>query len=250
MHKKVSDYDCHDEFMAHRRGPFGKYENYVPEFVYGGIDGAITTFAVVAASAGAGLSPGIVFILGISNMLADGLSMSVGSFLSTKAELDRYDSIKSQEYDEIEKFADHETDEIRDIYAQKGFEGILLEEIVAKITSDKDLWVAEMMIGEHGMQVEDVNPKLNGLVTFISFCLLATVPILPYIWAFATGTEVDNAFVLACIFTAVAFIIIGALKGYINQTNKIKGIIETLGLGGIAAAVAYFAGDWLEKLII
>lgn len=164
-----------------------RLKKYVPEFVYGGIDGAITTFAVVAASAGAELGAGIVLILGISNMLADGFSMAVGSFLSSRAETEN--------------------------------------------KTNKD-------------------PKLNGLFTFISFCLLGSIPIAPYVWAFLTKSTVSYSFALACVFTALAFIIIGGLQGYVNKTSKLRAIFETLSLGSMAAAVAYFAGDWLEKIIL
>lgn len=61
-------------------------EKYLPEFIYGAIDGVVTTFAIVAGVVGAGLNPGIVLILGISNVLADGFSMASSNFLSARAE--------------------------------------------------------------------------------------------------------------------------------------------------------------------
>ncbi|NJW54522.1 VIT1/CCC1 transporter family protein, partial [Salinimicrobium oceani] len=62
-------------------------KDYIAEFVYGGIDGAITTFAVVAGAEGASLGISVVVILGLANLIADGFSMSVGNFFSTKAEM-------------------------------------------------------------------------------------------------------------------------------------------------------------------
>lgn len=63
-------------------------ENYLPEFVYGGIDGCVTTFAVVAGSVGAGLDSSVILILGFANLLADGFAMSVGAYLAAKTEID------------------------------------------------------------------------------------------------------------------------------------------------------------------
>lgn len=249
MNQTLNDIKTHDELIAHRQSFFGKYEAFVPEFVYGGIDGAVTTFAVVAAAAGADMGTGVVLILGVSNMLADGLSMSIGSFLSTKADLERYDHIQAQEYAETEKFPEEETDEIRKIYHAKGFSGALLDNIVSHVVANKDLWVAEMMVGEHRLIREEKNPKTNGLITFVSFCLLGFIPISPYVYAFVAGVEVPNAFMIACISTAVAFALVGYLKGLVNQTQKLKAVLETLFLGGIAAVVAYAVGNWLEKLI-
>lgn len=250
MSKKLENFEVHDELVAHRKSVFGKYQEFVPEFVYGGIDGAVTTFAVVAAAAGAELGASVVLILGISNMLADGLSMSIGSFLSTKSELERYDYIEAEEYEETLKFPEAETEEIRQIYTAKGFSGNLLENIVQHVVSDKDLWVNEMMVGEHGMLREEKHPSANALMTFISFCILGFIPISPYVYALVAKTELPNAFAIACISTAFAFALIGYLKGLVNQTNKIKAVLETLLLGGIAAGVAYAVGDWLEKLIL
>ena len=67
---------------------FGKLQDYLKEFVYGGIDGAVTTFAVVAGGFGANLDTGILLILGFANLLADGFSMSVGAYLAAKSERD------------------------------------------------------------------------------------------------------------------------------------------------------------------
>ena len=246
----LTNIDTHDELIAHRQSLFGKYDSYVPEFVYGGIDGAVTTFAVVAAAAGAELGAGVVLILGISNMLADGLSMSVGSFLSTKSDCEHYDHIRSQEIAETKKFPEEETQEIRDIYAAKGFDGELLEQIVEHIIARENLWADEMMVGEHGLIREEKNPRTNALMTFVSFCILGFIPISPYVYAFTTNNTLPDAFMIACVSTAVAFALIGYLKGLVNKTNKFKAVLETLFLGGIAAAVAYAVGDWLEKLIM
>lgn len=65
-----------------------KIENNLREFVYGGMDGAVTTFAVVTGAAGANLSTRVILILGFANVLADGFSMAVGSYLSEKSEQD------------------------------------------------------------------------------------------------------------------------------------------------------------------
>ncbi len=61
-------------------------QDYLKDSIYGAIDGAVTTFAVVSSVAGAGLSSGIVIILGLANLLADGFSMASGNFLGTRAE--------------------------------------------------------------------------------------------------------------------------------------------------------------------
>uniref|UniRef100_UPI00257F30CC VIT1/CCC1 transporter family protein n=1 Tax=Salegentibacter sp. UBA1130 TaxID=1947451 RepID=UPI00257F30CC len=120
-------------------------KEYIGEFVYGGIDGAITTFAVVAGAEGASLGISVVIILGLANLIADGFSMSVGNFFSTKAEKDNFDKHKKVEYWEIENLREKEVQEIREIYTAKGFKGELLEQVVKVITANKDVWVDTMM---------------------------------------------------------------------------------------------------------
>jgi VIT1/CCC1 family predicted Fe2+/Mn2+ transporter len=128
-----------------------KYQNYLGEFVYGAVDGSVTTFAVVAGSVGAGLDISVILILGFANLLADGFSMSVGAYLAAKSEKENYQKHKNVEYWEIENLPKTETEEIREIYSSKGFEGELLEKVVEVITSDKDRWVNEMMKDELNM---------------------------------------------------------------------------------------------------
>jgi vacuolar iron transporter family protein len=62
-------------------------DSYLGEFVYGAIDGVVTTFAVVAGATGANLSPTIILILGFANLFADGFSMAMSNFLSTKTKI-------------------------------------------------------------------------------------------------------------------------------------------------------------------
>ena len=218
------------------------------EFVYGGIDGSITTFAVVAGSVGAGLDSSIIIILGFANLLADGFSMSIGAYLSTQSEKDNYHRYKQTEYWEVENMPDQEREEVVEIYRSKGFEGELLQQIADVITSDKDRWVEEMMKNELQMVEESKSPFKMGLVTFISFIVIGFIPLMLYVWDYLFHFSA-NLFYWTSIFTGIAFIFIGFLKTYVTQTNPLKGIAETLFLGTMAALVAFYVGGFLERLI-
>ncbi|NNE27352.1 MAG: hypothetical protein HKN09_10960 [Saprospiraceae bacterium] len=228
--------------------PNKKIEKYLSEFVYGGIDGCVTTFAVVAGAVGASLDTGIIIILGFANLLADGFAMSIGAYLSAKSDLDNFNKYKQREYWEIENLHAEEVKEIRDIYESKGFEGELLDKVVNVITSDKDRWVDVMMKEELKMIKNEKSPQLIGLATFISFCLVGIIPLSTYLVHFIHPLSI-NLFFLSSILTAIGFAIIGAMKAVVNETTVWKGIAETLILGIVAAAVAYFVGDLLEKWI-
>ncbi len=227
---------------------FKKAHQYLAEFVYGGMDGSITTFAVVAGASGAHLESAVVIILGIVNLVADGFAMSVGSFLSTKSQKQQYERHKRREYWEIEHLRESEVQEIREIFQAKGFEGELLERVVEKITENNDHWVDIMMKHELEMVPENRTSVAIGTATFISFMLVGFVPLSIYVLDFMHPLEV-NLFLLSSILTSVAFTGIGFLKSYVTQTNWFRGIAETLLLGVVAATLAFVAGGILEKII-
>ncbi|WP_187262499.1 VIT1/CCC1 transporter family protein [Pontibacter beigongshangensis] len=241
-----------EEDSLHARNKFLFFNKaYIAEFVYGGIDGAITTFAVVAGAEGASLGISVVIILGLANLIADGFSMSVGNFFSTKAARDNFDNTKATEYWEVENMREQEVEEIRSIYVAKGFTGDLLEQVVAVITSNKEVWVDTMMKEELEMTQDDRTPVKTASVTFFSFVLVGSIPLLSYI--FTAGSDSPNQtdlFLYSSLLTGTALAIVGSLKSVATKKNVVAGIAETLLLGGLAAVLAYFVGDVLERILL
>jgi vacuolar iron transporter family protein len=239
-----------EKYIHQGKSPLSKYQEYLGEFVYGGIDGCVTTFAVVAGAAGASLGSDVILILGFANLFADGFAMSVGSYLSAKAEKDNYEKHKRHEYWEIENFREKEVEEIREIYAAKGFEGELLEKAIEVITADKDRWVDVMMKEELEMFDNGKHPLRSALMTFTSFVVVGFIPIMVYVADFGFKLNLgEKAFIWSAGLTALGFITIGYLKSIVNHTSRRKSILETLILGTIAALVAYFLGDFLEGVL-
>lgn len=228
---------------------FSRFQDYIGEFIYGGIDGSVTTFAVVAGAAGAQLDSAVVLILGFANLFADGFAMSVGSYLSTKSEQENYQKHKAIEYWEVDNLPEKEREEIREIYQGKGFEGELLEQVVDKITENKDRWVDVMMKEELNMTEESKSPFQMGFVTFISFLSLGFIPLIVYVIDYTSSSISGDLFLYSSVLTFVTFAGIGFAKSYVTQANKLRSTLETLFLGGSAAVLAYFVGDFLEKMI-
>jgi len=237
-----------EDSLHQRTSGLGKLQEYLGEFVYGGMDGSITTFAVVAGAEGANLSSSVVIIMGFANLLADGFAMSVGSYLSAKSEKDNYDMHKRTEYWEVENIPEAEREEIREIYKEHGFEGELLEKVVKVITADKDRWVNVMMKHELGMIPSGKSPFTTGAATFFSFILVGLIPLLSYITDFIQPLDI-NLFLVSSLLTTLAFLIIGYVKTNVTQTSRLKGIVETLALGVIAALVAYYVGYSIERIL-
>ncbi len=207
------------------------------DIVYGGIDGSVTTFAIVAGVAGAGLSSFVIVALGLANVLADGFSMAVGNYSGTKAELDNIKRIRAIEKRHIALYPDGERDEVREILAQKGLSGQVLEDATEAITADRENWINLMIEGEYGLGSVDPHPVKAAMATFLAFLVAGMVPLLPFLLA------LDNAFTLSVCMTMGVFFAIGALKSRWSLTPWWRSGLETFAIGGAAAMIAYFVGS-------
>ena len=225
-------------------------KDYISEFVYGGIDGVITTFAVVAGAAGANAEIYWVLIFGFANLIADGFSMSVGNYFAVKADRDNYEKHKAVEYWEIENLREKEVQEIREIYETKGFEGELLDKVVEVITADKDVWVDTMMKEELEMTKDDKTASKTAFATFLSFNVVGIIPLLAYVAALMFDLNQSNLFLISCFSTAAALMFVGYLKSKVTEKSAIIGVIETLLLGGLAAFLAYYVGEVLAHYFL
>ena len=216
---------------------------YLGDAVLGGIDGCVTTFAVVAGAVGGGLPPGVVIILGFANLIADGFSMGVSNYLGTKSELQEIDEIRRSERLHIEQVPHGEREEIRQIFASKGFEGDVLDKIVEVITGNHELWVETMLREEHGFGSGLRKPIASGLATFLAFLFVGLIPLLPFL---VPGLATSHRFRFSAIITAVAFAAIGVAKGVVVKHSVVRSGLETLIVGSVAAVLAYLVGHWLK----
>jgi vacuolar iron transporter family protein len=114
-------------------------QNNIADAVLGGIDGCVTTFAVVSGVVGAGLSPAVALVLGFANLIADGFSMAVSNYESIRADEDYIHSVRQMEEAHIDQVPEGEQEEIRQIFSAKGFSGSVLETIVDTICADRHL---------------------------------------------------------------------------------------------------------------
>jgi len=220
--------------------------SYLGDFVLGAVDGTVTTFAVVAGVAGAELSGRVAIILGLANLLADGFSMAAGNYLSTKAERQVVDRVRRMEEEHIADHPAGEREEIRQIFATKGFEGELLDRIVSVITADRKQWVDTMVTEEFGLRVENPAPTRAALSTFVAFVLAGTIPLVPFF--FADYFAPTWAFRTSAIATAITFFVIGLAKGQVVKRSLWLSGLETLGIGAVAASLAYLVGTWFYSI--
>lgn len=220
--------------------------NHLRDAILGAIDGAITTFAVVAGSVGGGFSSTVVIVLGVASLLADGLSMAVSNYLGAKSDRERLAQARRNEERHIEVVPDRQRDEVRQIFAAKGFSGDTLERIVVTITRDRRLWVDTVVNEEFGLQLSPPRPLLAGLTTFLAFLLVGALPLLPFL---VNRLDLQTAFSLSIAITATAFFVVGFVKGRLVGASTWRGGVETLATGGAAAVLAFVAGHILRNWV-
>jgi VIT1/CCC1 family predicted Fe2+/Mn2+ transporter len=217
----------------------------IHDIVYGAHDGIVTTFAVVAGTVGADLPVSVIIILGMANLLADGVSMGAGSFLSLKSEQDQYDRLYREESKEIRDWPEIEREEIREAFRAKGFRGEELERVVSIITSDEKVWLDTMMLEEHGLTKGTTSrPLLHALATFLGFLVFGFVPLIPYV----LGVGGAHRFLVASVSTFAALLFVGVTRSLVTRERLVRGIIEILIVGGLTSVIAYGVGVFLKSL--
>ena len=238
----------HSAEAIRRRLESGTEASYLRDWIYGGIDGAVTTFAIVCGVVGANFSTGVILVLGAANIVADGFSMAASNYTGSKAENDEFDRIRAHEEVQIEKDPEGEIQEIREIYRAKGFEGDDLNRAVEIITSDKKLWVNTMLTEEYGLPMSDRSPAKAAFGTFVAFMLCGLVPLLPFFVSEDTLTRSDAA-QWSVGLTGAVFFAIGSLKSRWSLVEWWRSGVETMLIGLGAAVIAYGIGFGLKSFI-
>lgn len=230
----------------HKISPF---QTYLKEIVYGGNDGIVTTFAVVAGFAGAqatsmGAIPVLVVLLfGLANLFADAASMALGNFISLRAEKDVYKAEQAKELHEIRHNPHMEKEETIAILEQKGFSTHQAQQLTDIYMTNEKYWLSFMMNHELEMSNPTAeNPYFTALATFFAFILFGSIPLLPYILL----RGLPNTFSYSVLATITALILLGILRWRIIKDRFLRSVLEILLVGGTAAIIAYFVGTFFR----
>lgn len=219
---------------------------HLRDAVFGAVDGTVTTFAVVAGAVGAGLGGAVVVILGLANLIADGFSMGVSSYLASRADI-HHDELKREEARlAISTEPDLEREELKQVYIDRGIDPAAAAVIVQEITKDRETWV-DTIVRERSGPVDDISKaRTGGLITFLAFLAAGAVPLIVFILDALGASFGWDLFVLSSIATGITFFTIGVLKARVVERRWWVDGLETLALGGSAAAIAYIVG-WLLR---
>ena len=235
------DHDHHPEAIRERLAE-DPATSYLRDWVYGGIDGSVTTFAIVSGVVGASLSPAIIVILGVANLIADGFSMAASNYSATRTEKQELETLRAVEERHIAQYPEGEREEVRQIYAKQGFEGEDLERMVGVITSDRNRWIDLMIAEEYGVSRHIRSAKKAAGATFAAFVICGIVPLLPFL------LRIPGAFAVSLTMTLFVFFGIGSLKSRVLTVTWWRAGLETLAAGTTAAALAYAVGLLLGNI--
>ena len=223
----------------------GKVQEFLKQIIYGGNDGIVTTFAIVAGFAGAGADGaaqigGIaVLLFGIANLLADATAMGLGEFLSARSEQDVYRATRDKELHEIKHNPEMERAEMIEILEERGVSDEDAKQLTDVLERNPEFMADFMMQYEIGMaDPTDDNPAMNGFATFVAFIIFGSVPLIPYFLLEPT----DTTFQLSVIATFLALVSLGLIRWKVTNETMFRCVGETVLVGGICAIVAYGVG--------
>lgn len=227
----------HAHIDPHRRGASG-----LANIILGGQDGLVNVLGVILGVAAATSDPRLVLIAGLAATFAESVSMGAVAFTSTLADADYYDSERERELRHIEQAPRLERAEIRQIYAEKGFDGVLLNQIVDTITANREVWVAVMMAEEHKLILIDRRQAWRiAIIVGLSAIVGSLIPLVPF-----TMLPVGLSMWVSVAMTALVLFGVGAYKARVTVGHPVRSGLEIALIGTISALVGYAVGAILK----
>lgn len=224
----------------HVEAHFAGSEN-VRDVVIGMADGLTVPFALAAGLTAAVASTQIIVTAGLAEVAAGAIAMGLGGYLAARTDQEHYATEEAREYREIRELREREIEETEEIFREYGLEGDQLRNVVSAIAADGKRWVDFMMRFELGL--ERPNPRrapISAATIAVSYIVGGLIPLSPYFFV----TEIGPALRWSIGLTAIALVVFGAVKGRLTGQNVVKASAQTLLVGGLAAAAAF----WLASL--
>lgn len=234
MHSK--DLDHHNHTDPHKQA------SAISDIILGGQDGLVNVLGIILGVAAATGDAYIVLVAGLAATFAESVSMGAVAYTSTVADADYYESEREREYRHIKEVPNLEKEEIRSIYANKGFDGEMLNKIIDTITANQDVWVAVMMAEEH--QLQPVNRKhalRSAIIVGVAAVIGSLIPLIPFMFV-----PISAAMVLSISLSAFVLFTVGVVKARMTVGHPGKSGIEMAAIGITSALVGYAVGVLLK----
>lgn len=205
----------------------------------------MNVLGVVLGVAAATGNSTVVLAAGSAAAIAESASMAAVAFTSTRAQAHYFEAEREREHRHIQRAPRIERDEVRALYAAKGFEGELLERIVNRITSDPDVWVAVMMAEEHHLATLSLRGSFVSAATVGLASLVGSLlPLLPFAWV-----PMRWATVLAVVTAGTTLFVIGALKARATVGSAWREGLILMAIGLVTAALAWLTGELFKVAV-
>jgi len=216
----------------------------VRDVVIGMADGLTVPFALAAGLTGvAGAKTHLVVIAGLAEIAAGSIAMGLGGYLAARTDYDHYESEKAREIRETVEIPDLEREEVADVFRGYGMAEEAIAPVVDAIAADQKRWVDFMMRFELGFEEPDPKRALHSALTIAgSYILGGLAPLAPYMLAanIYTGLRISVAVTLAALF------VFGYGKGRLTGISPLRGGLQTVVIGGLAAAAAFGLARWIS----
>lgn len=212
--------------------------SWMRDVILGGQDGLVNVLGIVLGVSAATRDNKILIAASLAAAFAEAVSMAAVAYTSTLAQIDHYQKEWEKEKEEIDKDPRKETEEVREIYRQKGFSGKLLEDIVATVTKDKEGWLRTMVKDELGLEKIDKSTLLKVSATVGIAALIASfVPVTPFFFL-----PHYTAIVVCLISSAIVLFAIGAYEAKTYVGSWVKNGMQLMIIGLGAAFIGFLIG--------
>ncbi len=217
------------------------------DIILGGQDGLVNVLGLVLGVAAATAQLRIILAAALAATFSESIAMAGVVYTSALAERDYYLAMLAQEQREVEELPDVETEEVRQIFRDKGLHGEVLEGVVKEITSDKKVWVETMMRDElHLAPTSGTGAVGRALVTGLATLIGSLIPLVPFLFVPLFGISVTAATVMAVPLSAAVLFAVGAYKALTLVGDwRISGLQMTV-IGMVSAAAGYGIGRLLH----
>ena len=220
----------------HREGH--RQTNWLRDVILGGQDGLVNILGIILGVIAGGGSDTVLLAAGLAAAITESISMGAVGYTSSIAQRDYYQAERAREAKEIAVMPEAERQEIRDIYAAKGFTGNLLESVVDTITANRDTWLATMMDEELHLQPVQTRDVLRAAVVITVATLIGhLIPLLPFMVLPRTP-----ALVLAIMVSALALFAVGVYSALTLVGDWRRSGLKMVAIGLGAAAVGFLVG--------
>lgn len=222
-----------------------KSSAFLTDVVIGMSDGLTVPFALAAGLSAAVQTNTVVITAGIAEIVAGSIAMGLGGYLAGKTESDHYISERKKEYEEVERIPEKEKEEVREIFAEYGLDVEAQHKIANALAADKDKWVSFMMKYELGLEEPDARRAGKSAANIsLSYAVGGLVPLSAY---FITKNP-HEGLLISAVLTIICLFIFGYFKSKVTGQNGWSGGIKVTLTGIIAAAAAYFVGQYFNRI--